>query len=78
MIHEAKAQLDRLRRLALVDPERQRKRLIEHRAIVERVCAADGAGASAAMREHLSAILRAIESVTKINEHYFDGLRSEK
>lgn len=78
VIHEAKAQLDRLRRLALVDPERQRKRLIEHRAIVERVCAADGAGASAAMREHLSAILRAIESVTKINEHYFDGLRSEK
>lgn len=78
VIHEAKAQLDRLRRLALVDPERQRKRLTEHRAIVERVCAGDGAGASAAMREHLRAILRAIDGVAKNNEHYFDGLRSEK
>ncbi len=78
VIHEAKAQLDRLRRLALIDPERQRKRLIEHRAIVERVCAGDGTGATAAMREHLRAILRAIEGVAKINEHYFDGLRPAK
>jgi DNA-binding GntR family transcriptional regulator len=78
VIHEAKAQLDRLRRLALIDPERQRKRLVEHSAIVERVCAGDGAGATAAMREHLRAILRAIDGVAKINEHYFDGLQPAK
>ncbi len=78
IIHEAKAQLDRLRRLALVDPERQRKRLIEHRAIVERVCAGDGPGAALAMSEHLNSILHAIESVSKINQDYFDGLKPAK
>lgn len=78
VIHEAKAQLDRLRRLALIDPERQRKRFLEHRAIVERVCAGDGSGAAEAMREHLGAILRAIDGVARNNEHFFDGLRPAK
>lgn len=78
VIHEAKAQLDRLRRLALSDPERQRKRLIEHRAVVERVCAGDGPGAAEAMREHLRSILGAIDGVARKNKHYFDGLPPSK
>ncbi len=76
VIHEVKAQLDRLRRIALADPRRQRQRLIEHRAIVERVCAGDGAGASAAMRKHLASIFDAIGNIAVEHEHYFDGLQS--
>lgn len=76
VIHEAKAQLDRLRRLALADPERQRRRFAEHRAIVERVCAGDSDGASQAMRTHLASILGAVSNIAKDHEHYFDGLES--
>ena len=75
VIHEAKAQLDRLRRLALADPAHQRRRYDEHSAIVRRVCAGDGAGAAVAMREHLSSILGAIANIAEGHEHYFDGLR---
>ena len=71
VIHQAKSQLDRVRRLALADPGRSRRRLREHRAIVARVCAGDPAGAARAMREHLASLFEAIENIAADNVHYF-------
>jgi DNA-binding GntR family transcriptional regulator len=71
VIHQAKAQLDRVRRLSLADPGRSRKRFKEHRAIVGSVADGDAPAAVAAMREHLASIFDAIENIAAENAHYF-------
>lgn len=71
VIHQAKSQLDRVRRLSLADPGRLRRRLKEHRAIVACVVAGDGASAATAMRAHLASIFDAIDNITTENAHYF-------
>lgn len=71
VIHQAKAQLDRVRRLSLADPGRSRKRLKEHRAIVGSVADGDAPAAVAAMREHLASIFEAIENISAENAHFF-------
>jgi len=74
VIHDAKGQMDRVRRLSLVDRGRSRQRLREHRAIVARIVAGDGQGASSAMREHLDSIFGAIANIAAENAHFFVGL----
>ena len=71
VIHQAKAQLDRVRRLSLVDPGRTRRRLKEHRAIVAAVVARDATGAAQAMRQHLASVFEAIDNIATDNAHYF-------
>jgi len=71
VIHQAKSQLDRVRRLSLADPDRSRRRLKEHRAIVASVARGDATGAVAAMREHLATIFEAIDNIAAENAHYF-------
>jgi DNA-binding GntR family transcriptional regulator len=73
VIHDAKGQLDRVRRLSLADHGRSRQRMREHRAIVARVAAGDADGASRAMREHLQSIFGAIANIAAENAHYFIG-----
>ena len=71
VIHQAKSQLDRVRRLSLADPGRSRRRLKEHRAIVTSVAEGDAAGAVSAMREHLATIFEAIDNIATENAHFF-------
>ncbi len=71
VIHQAKSQLDRVRRLSLADPGRTRRRLKEHRAIVACVIERDAAGAAAAMREHLATIFDAIDNIAAENAQFF-------
>jgi DNA-binding GntR family transcriptional regulator len=71
VIHAAKAQLDRVRRLSLANPARSKLRMAEHRAIAERLIAADGAGAARAMRAHLATIADAIANIAAEHAHYF-------
>ena len=73
VIHDAKGQLDRVRRLSLADTGLSRQRMREHKAIVGRVAAGDATGASKAMREHLQSIFGAIANIAAENAHYFVG-----
>jgi DNA-binding GntR family transcriptional regulator len=74
VIHAAKGQLDRVRRLSLADAGRSRVRLREHRAIVACVARGDAPGALAAMRAHLATIFDAIDRIAAENAHFFIGL----
>jgi GntR family transcriptional regulator, rspAB operon transcriptional repressor len=74
LIQSAKGQLDRVRHLSLAHASRSKLRMDEHRAIVERVIAGDGAGAAAVMREHLASVFDAVETIAAANAHYFDDL----
>jgi len=71
VIHSAKAQLDRVRRLSLESPARSRLRMNEHRAIADRVLEGDGAGAAQAMRAHLGTVFESIANIAEENAHYF-------
>lgn len=73
VIHDAKGQLDRVRRLSLADSTRSRFRMREHRAIAERVSKGDADGAVRAMRAHLDSIFDAIENIAAEHAHYFIG-----
>jgi DNA-binding GntR family transcriptional regulator len=77
VIHSAKAQLDRVRRLSLASAPRTRLRMAEHRAIADRVIAGDGAGAAQAMRAHLATIFDAIANIASENAHYFTDSADE-
>lgn len=77
VIHSAKAQLDRVRRLSLASAPRTRLRMAEHRAIADRVIAGDGAGAAQAMRAHLATIFDAIANIASENAHYFTDSAAE-
>lgn len=71
VIHSAKAQLDRVRRLSLRYAQRSPLRLAEHRSIAERVIAGDGVGAAEAMRAHLRTVFDAIDNIAAENAHFF-------
>ena len=75
VIHAAKGQLDRVRRLSLDDHDRAARRMLEHRAIVDCVERGDPAGAVAAMRAHLDSIFDAIDHIAAEHAHYFVGLQ---
>lgn len=74
VIAGAKAQLDRVRFLSLADPDWPGMILGQHRAIVDRVLAGDGAGAAAAMRAHLRTAFAAMDRIAAQNPGYLEGL----
>ncbi len=65
LIESVKAQLDRVRCLSLESESWPGMILGQHREIVARVGAGDGAGAEAAMREHLRTVFDAIEAIAR-------------
>jgi GntR family transcriptional regulator, rspAB operon transcriptional repressor len=71
VIHSAKAQLDRVRRLSLANTGRSRLRMAEHRAVAEHVIAGDGAAAAGSMREHLRSVFDAIDTIAERHADYF-------
>ena len=73
IIAGAKAQLDRVRFLALEEPGWEDMVLAQHTAVIDRVAARDPEGARAAMREHLDSSLVAIEHIAAKNADFFDG-----
>ncbi len=70
-IEDAKAQLDRVRFLSLEDPAWLATICRQHEEIVERVLAADPAGAQAAMARHLRAVFASIETIARTSPEYF-------
>jgi DNA-binding GntR family transcriptional regulator len=61
LLDSARAQLDRVRRLALPSEGRPEATLNEHRRLVEAVRMSDPDFAAAAMRAHLTAVAEAVE-----------------
>jgi GntR family transcriptional regulator, rspAB operon transcriptional repressor len=57
----AKAQMDRVRYLAMTDLRKHPTVMAEHAALIDRLCARDRNGAVEAMRIHLRSILKTIE-----------------
>ena len=57
----AKAQMDRVRYLAMTDLRKHPTVMAEHAAVIDRLCARDRQGAVEAMRIHLRSILKTIE-----------------
>lgn len=74
VIAGAKAQLDRVRYLSLADPDWPGMILGQHRAIVDRVLAGDGAGAAGVMQAHLRTAFAAIDRIAARHPGFFEGL----
>ena len=70
-VESAKAQMDRVRFLAIAIPRKQANILAEHQAVVEAVLARDPGRAVEAMRAHLRGIFRTIELLRGDNIDYF-------
>lgn len=70
-VESAKAQMDRVRFLAITIPRKQANILAEHQAVVDAVLARDPLRAVEAMRAHLRGIFRTIELLRDDNIDYF-------
>lgn len=70
-VESTKAQMDRVRHLAITIPRKQAAILAEHEAVVDRLLARDRAGAVDAMRVHLRGIFRTIELLRDATHDYF-------
>lgn len=71
MIHSAKLQIDRARRLTLPVPGRMTQVIDEHRTIRDAVAAGAAAAATAAMAHHLSVLLPDIARLRDAYPSYF-------
>jgi DNA-binding GntR family transcriptional regulator len=67
----AKAQMDRVRYLAMTILRKQPSVVAQHALIIDRLCARDRSGAVAAMRSHLRGILKTIEILRGDKYDYF-------
>jgi len=67
----AKAQMDRVRYLAMTILRKQPSVVAQHAQIIDRLCARDRAGAVAAMRSHMRGILKTIEILRGDKHDYF-------
>jgi DNA-binding GntR family transcriptional regulator len=77
-VESAKAQMDRVRHIAITLPRKQASILAEHEAVVDRMLARDKRGAVEAMRAHLRGIFGTIEMLRADNNEYFaDGQDDE-
>jgi DNA-binding GntR family transcriptional regulator len=77
-VESAKAQMDRVRHIAIKLPRKQASILAEHEAVVDRMLARDARGAIEAMRIHLRGIFRTVEMLRADNNEYFaDGQDDE-
>jgi DNA-binding GntR family transcriptional regulator len=73
-VESAKAQMDRVRHIAIMLPRKQASILAEHEAVIDRMLGRDVRGAVEAMRVHLRGIFRTIETLRNENNEYFaDG-----
>lgn len=70
-VESAKAQMDRVRHIAIKLPRKQASILAEHEAVVDRMLARDSRGAVEAMRVHLRGIFRTVEMLRTENNAYF-------
>lgn len=70
-VEAAKAQMDRVRHIAITLPRKQASILAEHEAVIDRMLARDNEGAVEAMRAHLRGIFRTIEMLRNDNSTYF-------
>ena len=70
-VEGAKAQMDRVRHIAITLPRKQASILAEHEAVIDRMLARDKRGAVEAMRVHLRGIFRTIETLRDENSEYF-------
>ena len=70
-VEGAKAQMDRVRHIAMTLPRKQASILAEHQAVIDRMLARDSRGAIEAMRVHLRGIFRTIEMLRDDNSAYF-------
>jgi GntR family transcriptional regulator, rspAB operon transcriptional repressor len=70
-VENAKAQMDRVRRLTFRIPKKLSSVIAEHKAIVERLIDRDEDGAIEAMRVHLRGLFRSVEILKKENASYF-------
>jgi DNA-binding GntR family transcriptional regulator len=76
VVVNAKAQLDRVRHLTMRMPQKLSSIIAEHRTVVDRFIARDGAGAVEAMRTHLRGVFRSIEILQGENPDYFASTSS--
>ncbi|WP_265502423.1 GntR family transcriptional regulator [Paracoccus beibuensis] len=67
--------IDRLRALHLMQPEKARQILLDHRRIVGAILEVDPAAAAGAMRQHLSQSILSGERLTSDNPGYFKTYR---
>src|SRR5215475_12241645 len=67
----AKAQMDRVRYLAMTILRKQPSVVAQHVQIIDRLCARDRGGAVAAMRTHMRGILKTIEILRGDKHDYF-------
>lgn len=70
-VEGAKAQMDRVRHIAITMPRKQASILAEHEAVIDRMLARDRRGAVEAMRAHLRGIFRTVEMLRNDNSEYF-------
>jgi DNA-binding GntR family transcriptional regulator len=70
-VENAKAQMDRVRRLVIRVPRKLSTVIAEHAAVVDRIVHRDRAGAVDAMRLHLRGLFRSVELLKKQNPDYF-------
>jgi DNA-binding GntR family transcriptional regulator len=71
VVENAKAQLDRVRHLAMRLPKKLSSVLAEHQMVVDRFIARDRPGAVEAMRTHLRGVFRSIEILKGEHPDYF-------
>jgi DNA-binding GntR family transcriptional regulator len=71
IVENTKAQMDRVRYLAMTIPRKQSFVVAEHAAVVDNLIARDRKGAVEAMRVHLRGIFRTIEILRREKHDYF-------
>ena len=71
---EAKFHMDRVRRLSLLSQAHMFQLVTEHEQILDRLKARDPDGAEAAIRDHLTSVMRELEIIQSMHSEYFaDG-----
>jgi DNA-binding GntR family transcriptional regulator len=75
VVMAAKVNLDRIRHLSARYVTKRQAILVEHRDIVDRVVARDGAGASGAMRAHLRGVFASTERMMEMHPEFFREIR---
>ena len=73
-VREAKFHMDRVRRLSLLSQAHMFQLVTEHEQILDRLKARDPDGAEAAIRDHLTSVMRELEIIQSMHPEYFaDG-----
>jgi DNA-binding GntR family transcriptional regulator len=73
VIEEAKAQMDRVRFLSIPDATPMHRLIVQHQAILDAIAAGHAAAAEAAMRDHLSEILKSLPRLSRAFPDMFEA-----